>query len=154
MTPERALERAVQIGARSPCVKSKRGVVVFRSDSRYLAGEGYNAPPFPFVCDGSEACQTACGKVCVHAEQAVLVGPHEGGEMLHVKVVDGVGVPSGPPSCADCSKLILESGEISAMWLYEDRGDGAKLYRYTPVEFHRATLQTLGLPCAETEGDL
>ena len=27
--------------------------------------------------------------------------------MLHVKVVDGQAVPSGPPSCVDCSKLIL-----------------------------------------------
>ena len=57
-------------------------------------------------------------------------------EMLHVQVVEDRIVPSGPPSCPQCSKLILESG-IAGMWLLHD--DGWK--RYDAREFHELTLR-------------
>lgn len=160
MTPERALEEAVRVGASSPCAKSKRGVVIFHPsiylEWSFVAAEGCNAPPSSFRCDGSDACRKACGRVCVHAEQAALLDllsdvSHRSFdtirdlEMLHVKVVEGKPVPSGGPSCIECSKLILASG-LAAMWLLEDRGDGAKLYRYTALEFHEMTLKNLDLP--------
>ena len=116
---------------------------------------GFNHPPAPFTCDGSTACREACGKVCVHAEADALLQATKGlpdpwfmggAEMLHVKVVNGREVPSGPPSCWQCSRLILESG-IAGMWLLHEEG----FQRYTPEEFHRLTLEHCGLPVI-TEG--
>lgn len=150
MNEWQALREAVEIGARSPCAKSKRGVVVWAPHLGVTAW-GHNTPPRGFGCDGSDACRAACGKVCVHAEQAAILSGllaqnHVAQmEMLHVKVVDGEGVPGGPPSCPDCSKLILAVG-IAGMWLYEEREGGPQLVRYTAEEFHRTTLANCGLP--------
>ena len=196
-TAWRAKQWATEIGCKSPCTKSKRGVVIFspprdrRQGGEDIWGEGYNAPPEPFRCDGSEACRAACGRICVHAEQAALLDFWRGRrdaqargdprwprlsdqwtrdegeaqlEMLHVKVVNGEAVPGGPPSCVECSKLILASG-LRAMWLYEVRPrddllgtpefiaslDAEKLYptlvRYTALEFHTETLRNLDMTC-------
>jgi deoxycytidylate deaminase len=149
-----ALARAVEAAQLSPCVKSTRGVVIFRADTDECI-IGFNHPPAPFTCDGSPACRAACGKVCVHAEAHALIEATKGltnpwfldeAEMLHVKVVDGREVPSGSPSCWQCSRLILESG-ISDMWLLHEEG----LQTYTAEEFHRLTLEHCGLPVI-TEG--
>lgn len=68
--------------------------------------------------------------------------------MLHTKVVfeggQWVSVPGGPPSCPDCSKLILEAG-IDGMWLVEERDGNTVLVRYTAAEFHDQTLRNCGL---------
>lgn len=61
--------------------------------------------------------------------------------MLHVKVVEGIGVPSGLPSCWQCSREILVSG-LSWFWLFHDDG----LKKYSPVDFHEQTLRNVGLP--------
>jgi hypothetical protein len=61
--------------------------------------------------------------------------------MLHVKVVKGIATISGPPSCWQCSRLILEAG-IAGMWLLHSEG----LHRYTAEEFHRLTLEHCKLP--------
>lgn len=139
-----ALSIAVSIGTSSPCEKSKRGVVIWRpGDSESFMG-GYNHPPSPFKCDGSEACRASCGKVCVHAEAHALLGAKKsvrGMDMLHVKVVDGEAVASGPPSCWQCSRLMLEAG-VAGMWLLHEDG----LRRYDIEEFHALTLQHCGLP--------
>ncbi len=147
-----ALSLATKIATGAGCAKSKRGVVIW-SDEGVLAA-GSNSPPTGFICGGS--CGPQCNKVAVHAEQRALMNCLKrgkrvvGAEMLHVKVTqqeDGVWLATagGPPSCVDCSKLILESG-IAGMWLYEDRPEGPSLVRYTAQEFHEATLTNLGLP--------
>ena len=115
---------------------------------------GWNHPPEPQHCDGSDSCRASCGKVAVHAEQAALLQcrdkglPVRGAEMLHTKVtlVSGtwIGVFGGPPSCPDCSKLILEAG-IDGMWLVEEREGKPTLVRYTAAEFHDQTLRNCGL---------
>lgn len=138
-----ALEWATYIATLGPCAKSKRGVVIFKEDG--IIGHDYNAPPKPFVCDGSEACRASCNKLCVHAESAALLyvgveGAH-GAHLLHVKVVDGKPVPSGPPSCWQCSREILAAG-IATVWLLHEDG----LRSYTAEEFHRLTLERCGLP--------
>jgi deoxycytidylate deaminase len=144
---EHLLRAAVEEAMRSPCAKSKRGVVVFtrRSIVRY----GHNHPPLGMACDGSAACREHCNKLCVHAEEAALadlasmnplpVGPID---MLHVKAMDGVAVPSGPPSCWQCSRKILDSGLIDTMWLLHAGG----LQAYAPSVFHEMTLRECGLP--------
>lgn len=132
----------------SPCAKSKRGVVVFHRREGIVA-TGFNHPPQPFRCDGSEECRTHCNKVCVHAETAALhdlrrqLVPLRPStlEMLHVKVVEGVAVASGPPSCWQCSREILVA-RVSLVWLLHEEG----LRSYTAEEFHTLTLQHCGLP--------
>lgn len=141
-----ALIAATIAGQLSPCQKSKRGVVIFHREEGVL-GTGFNAQPGPFRCDGSEACRANCNKLCVHAEMAALHDAARqehslvGAEMLHIKVVDGLPVASGQPSCWQCSREVLAS-EIQWFWLLHDHG----LERYSAEEFHEQTLRNLGLP--------
>lgn len=162
--PASLIEAAVKAALMSPCMKSKRGVVIFRARPEIFrradvlddAGTcafiyGFNHPPARFTCAGDEACRAACSKVAVHAEQHALVRLREVGslrgrvEALHVKVVDGALVAGGGPSCVECSKLLLEAG-VSAMWLYEARPDGGVWIRYEMERFHFLSLEAHGLP--------
>ena len=158
MNEHMALKSAIEHAIKSPCEKSKRGVAIFLRESSFSFGAGiyatgYNSPPEPMACDGSEECRSSCGKLCVHAEASALInlrGDRSGHsrlvglEMIHVKVVDGVAVPSGPPSCWQCSRLILSAG-IMEMWLLHEDG----LKSYTSQEFHAITLRGCGLPVIE-----
>lgn len=129
---------AAQLAAmKSPCAKSKRGAALFdsviaeggaragRRNPMLYGGTGFNGQPTPFRCDGSKACRAACGQLCLHAEQRAIieairsddVGPR-GADLVHVKVVDGVVVPGGGPSCWQCSRLVVDSG-IRGVWLFE-----------------------------------
>lgn len=149
-----ALKYATYAGSLSPCAKSKRGVAIFSKYDEKLLATGCNHPPGGLACDGSDTCRASCGKVAVHAEQAALLqclaAGHSvhGMQMVHTKVVlvEGrwVSVPGGPPSCPDCSKLILESG-IEHMWLIEEREGEVTPVRYTAAEFHDQTLRNCGL---------
>ena len=138
-----AMPYAIAAANQSPC-RSKRGAVVFADR---IISVGFNSPPPRFSCDGSEQCKATCRKTAVHAEQrAILNAPRSelrGCSILHVKTVDGLLVPSGPPSCLECSKLILEAG-IEYVWLFHE--DGWR--RYGAEEFHRLTLEhhQIGVP--------
>ena len=99
----------------------------------------------------------ACSKICVHAEQAALLDAgidlhtRRGEcEVAHLKVVDGEPVPSGPPSCVECSKLMLTAG-IAAVWLLHESPEGGppQWRRYDADDFHRRTLAHLSLPVTE-----
>jgi deoxycytidylate deaminase len=147
---ENLLPQAAGVAVRSPCAKSQRGVLVFRSDGTII-GRGCNAQPEPFACDGSDACRASCNKLCEHAEAAALrdagrIHPQAVAHLLHVKVVRGVAVPSGPPSCWQCSRAILAAG-ISTVWLLHEEG----VKGYTAQDFHRLTWEheRPGLPLAE-----
>lgn len=134
-----ALEKAVIAAGNSNC-KSKRGVVIWHRKKGTISA-GWNAPPMPYVCDGSEACRSNCAKTAVHAEQAALINvlglyvPLNECEMIHVKSVAGKAVTSEKPSCWQCSKLILASG-LKSMWLYQKEG----FVEYSAKEFHEQTL--------------
>lgn len=144
MTPEQALEAAVEAGRQSPCQKSKRGVVIFHEKMPHVIASAWNTPPEGFVCSGDETCQKYCGKLCVHAEIAALLkaGPNAAGcDMLHVKVVNGEAVASGPPSCADCSKAIIEA-KIVTMYLVHQNS----LLGYDARNFHALSLSNNHLP--------
>lgn len=141
-----ALNEAVMAASNSKC-KSQRGVIIW---DRTLGGEyvmGWNAPPEPFICDGSDKCRENCSKTAVHAEQAALMEMLNARhinifncEMLHVKIINGKPVTSEKPSCWQCSKLILKSG-LKSMWLYQKEG----FVEYTPYDFHRLTLENCDL---------
>lgn len=133
--PPQHVREAIEQAMLSPC-QSKRGAVVFRGDT--LDGSGHNDLVAPFACDGSDACKRTCRHSAIHAEQAAMIearGYCHGAELLHVKVVGGSLVPSGGPSCVQCSKLAVEAC-ISGVWLYH--ADGWK--RYEAQEFHRLSV--------------
>ncbi len=150
MDEHEAFEVAVTAGNRSGCGKSHRGVVIWRPGEGVVS-VGFNAPPSGFECDRSAECRRDCNKICIHAEAyAITAAAYNGksvigAEMLHVKVVAGLGVASGLPSCWQCSRTILFAG-LSGMWLCEENpAGGLYLRRYSTSEFHKSTLQNCGL---------
>ena len=147
--PQDVIDTATRAASLSTCRKSHRGVVIFNTSKRSSRFIGWNHPPTHFACDGSDECRAHCNKLCVHAEVEALksflqADPNRGGwwELLHVKVVEGVVVPSGPPSCWQCSREILDIDDLTHVWLLHE--DGWR--RYTSVEFHELTLVHNGLP--------
>lgn len=151
MTHLEALPFAVNAANESPC-RSKRGAVIWDNTRwnnqgyayREVIAVGFNQLPGLYTCDGSERCKSNCGKTALHAEQAAILRAQPvqlvGASMLHIKTVDGLPVPGGPPSCLECSKLILASG-ISWMWLFVGvEEDTAEWCRYSAEEFHYKTL--------------
>lgn len=163
------VDLAIQTAMKSPCAKSKRGVVVFHPVSGAMIGTGFNGMPRGFSCSGTDECREMCSKRCVHAEERAirqalfrLLGsritnqdqPLDGFEAVHVKVVDGKLVPGGAPSCWQCSRTVLDVG-LKAFWLYEIRWSrtevNANWVSYTAEEFHRITLHAnklIPLRCA------
>lgn len=144
--PVTAIAAAIAAAEQSPCSKSKRGASVFHPATTTIYGVGFNGQPSPFACSGSEACRASCSQLCVHAEVRAIrratfgswTRELNGLEMLHVKVVDGMLVSSGSPSCVQCSREIVDVG-LSAMWLYEN--DAWK--RYTAVDFHQRSIDSI-----------
>ena len=144
---ERAVIAAADVACRqascSPC-RSQRGAVVFSIDSPATAsiyGRGHNHKPVGFKCDGSAECKGNCRAEAVHAEQMALLNAGrdaQGADLLHVKIVNGELVPSGEPSCVQCSKLALAAG-IGNVWLYHESG----WRRYAATEFHRLSLSAV-----------
>lgn len=120
---------AENAAARSPCAKSKRGVVLFDPTTGAYRGRGWNGPPLDAPCHGREVCGANCNKLCVHAEVRALRErafyaanghPSSGLHLLHVKLgADGHVMPGGPPSCWQCSREILDVGFVDGVWLYE-----------------------------------
>lgn len=129
---------AAAIGAASysPC-QSHRGVAVWRDG--HLISVGWNDMPNGFHCSGDLACKASCSLFAVHAEQRALLaaaGNTHGAQMLHVKTVNGDLVPSGEPSCPQCSKLLIEAA-IETMWLYHATG----WQSYNARKFHALTVE-------------
>lgn len=130
--PDFIVEAARLTALRSPCAKSKRGVVLFDRDGHtperydHLPGRGFNGQPGAFSCTGSAGCRTHCAKLCMHAEQRAIVDamrypqavPLYALELVHVKVVNNEVVPGGGPSCWQCSRLVVEVG-LRGVWLFE-----------------------------------
>lgn len=157
--PRSAIDAAIAAARQSPCSKSKRGAAVFHPATTTVFGVGFNGQPGVFACTGSELCRQNCGKLCVHAESRALrhanakhwTGDLFGLEMLHVKVVDGMLVPSGSPSCWQCSREVVDS-RLSAMWLYLSVPSTSDMVppsdewrRYTAADFHQQTLTNCGI---------
>lgn len=131
--PMAAVQVAVDASKRSTC-RSKRGAVAFRDDR--VISFGWNHKP-DGSCDGSETCKRTCRLEAVHAEEMIAISTVDisGCDIVHAKTVNDALVPSGGPSCLECSKLMLAAG-VRAVWLYHDSG----WRRYLINEFHRLTL--------------
>lgn len=131
------------VARKSGCQKSARAVRLLRpAKQQSFAYDGVNHPAAG-LCDASAACQRDCARICIHAEEAVLLNAGKGygeDEVFHLKVKGGRGVASGMPSCIECAKLTLEAN-VSGMWLLTDAG----WRRWTARQFYLETLQNLGL---------
>ena len=143
MTPPRSAIDAAVVASRSSLCRSKRGVCIWSND--FILATGFNHQPGRLVCDQTEKCKSSCRLTAVHAEQSALLRccfPYKlkGAQLLHVKTVEGLPVPSGGPSCLECSKLCLEAG-IATVWLLHERGWQA----YPADVFHRLTLAHCGI---------
>ena len=133
--PAHVVSFAIEVSTWSPC-RSKRGVVLFAGAD--IIAHGYNYKPRGFECTQDAACKATCRVEAIHAEQAALLHAGRGAEhadLVHIKSVNGQPVPSGGPSCVECSKLIRACG-VAGVWLLHD--DGWR--RYQAVEFHAASL--------------
>lgn len=160
--PDNVVEAARRAALGSTCLKSRRGVALFKRVSERVTmgatSTGTNGPPEPFRCTGTVECRRDCAKLCLHAEQRAIMqsGLAYFGdfELVHVKISDGKVVPGGGPSCWQCSRIVVEVG-LRGVWLYElpigdltghDLVDVVGNWRfYTAEEFHRATLRACNL---------
>jgi deoxycytidylate deaminase len=150
------MKLAVLAAQYSPCLKSKRGVVIFR-DGKFV-GDGCNKPPKDIKCktcaienDHSNAAYHRCR--AIHAEINAMkcaVNLHgtdslKGAVMYHIKVKDGSPVPSkGGPSCTGCSKEVLDSG-IEEFVLWQEIEGKAVYAAYTAEEFNRLSFEYHGV---------
>lgn len=178
--PPHVIEVARARAAASPCGKSQRGAVVFDADTGAVYGHACNHLPGGIECADAikrrdyprgiviattldeqtarakaEACRSACGARCVHAETAAILrtavaarATLTGLEIVHLKVVNGEAVASGGPSCVPCAAMILEAG-LAACWLFHavDRfQEHPGWRRYPAAEFYRLSCAAKGLP--------
>lgn len=142
-----AVRAAIDASLKSPCL-SKRGVAIWRDGA--VISTGYNHQPSGFCCTADAACKANCGETAIHAEEAAILSADVslyGAEMLHVKTENGVLVPSGPPSCLRCSRLIVET-RLSGMWLFHESG----WHCYDAAEFHHKSLGHHSKPVAIAPG--
>lgn len=154
------IDEAARIALKSPCLKSQRGVVIYSKQMRdalglpLLIGSGYNSPPQDICCksclrenDKSNA-RYDVGCRSIHAEMRAInnaIDLHRrhslvGATMYHAKVKNGIAVPSGSPSCASCSKAILD--ERIGWFVMWQKIDGAECYvAYDADEFNRLSFE-------------
>lgn len=157
--PRGAIIAALRAASQSPCVKSKRGVSIYDTETGLVLCDGFNSQPSG-VCDLK--CMANCNKLCMHAEQRAIMAAQPWMQSIpscdgvHVKIMtiggaytdknyaddilENLLVPSGGPSCWQCSRLVLDS-KLKGFWLFHDAG----WRRYDAEEFHRLTLEACGL---------
>ena len=140
---EAMIAMMVEAAADGPCAKSKRAAILYHPYHLTTFYLHTNSPPGDFRCKGNDLCKKVCGMMCLHAEERALAdglaqhGHLNGWQMAHIKVVDGVGVPSGPPSCLQCARKLCEAGVD--LWLWHAEG----WRHYFPNELVHKTLDTL-----------
>lgn len=143
---------AVSVASAGPCAKSKRGAVIVTSN-RWNVYRAFNGPPAGVSCTADDTCKSTCRIKAMHAEQRALfaAGRHaRGAEMVHAKVVDGKLVPSGPPSCGQCSKAAFDAG-IAGFWLYHQFEGGPRWHRWDMDLFHARSLASENERAAEAQ---
>lgn len=171
--PDLIVTFAIHEAQKSPCSKSQRGAIVYDTRDLVVHGSGFNGPPEPFRCTGSDACREHCNKSCLHAEARALQGlaryQAHYSELVHAKTVQGELVAGGGPSCWQCSRQILEL-QLHGVWLFQAQqvrdvdhagmfprvtaraGEPGRWHFYTALEFHQATLRACGVPGADGRG--
>ena len=131
------MEDATEVAYKSPCQKSKRGVIIVKDGN--IIGRGFNSP-FLGECNNEQGY--TCREYCEHAEDAALKDAKErgvdvsGARMFHIKVKNGVPVASESPSCSRCANLALEEGILEFVLKHEN-GYGV----YGIAEFHELSVR-------------
>lgn len=140
---------AIVVASTATCGKSRRGVAILDRTQGRVVAVAANGPPVPFVCEHTALCVATCRRIAVHAEQrALMIALNSGArarhlEIVHVKVDEaGQPVPSGGPSCVDCSKLLLDAGVYCVYLLHE----GGVWRWYEAYTFHEMSLASQSLP--------
>lgn len=174
-----AIETAIVFARTSPCRKSRRGCAIFNPAAAGVAGliigAGFNGQVPPWRCDGTcnrklEDGRSVCGLTAEHAEYRAIISAIDclalsnrwsteqrlgGMELVHIKVNEnGVPVPSGGPSCIDCSRHVVSS-RLEAVWLFQHgtvtdangigRHTPASWVRWPALDFHAETMRACGL---------
>jgi deoxycytidylate deaminase len=138
-------ELAAEEALKSFCRKSYRGAVLIKKEQ--VIGRGYILPTIFDHCDPcirenirDNSRQELCS--AIHAEQMAVMHALQRGEkrlsgalMVHVKVKNGVIVPSGKPSCTICSRLI-QFYDIHVALLHKK---GIAIYE--PDEFNKLSFE-------------
>lgn len=131
------IKEVVRHAKRSPCKRSKRGVVLVDSEVWTPVSYGWNHPPCPFVCRGY--CGHSCKEDVIHAEMDALIRlgemrlstQNKNLTLILAKMKEGRLFPSDLPSCKDCSKYLLQAN-FEGVWLYHVGG-----WKFYPMlEFH------------------
>lgn len=134
---ERFLEFAIEAAQKSKCRKSQRGVVIVREG--WVITSGYNKPLLEELC---EPClrdtvhDNSRVELCkgIHAEQMAIINARDYSlkdtTMFHIKLKNGVPVPSENPSCTVCSRMIAYAGMEFVLWQKEG------YMMYMPEEFN------------------
>lgn len=124
----RVIPQVIDEARRSLCAKDRRGAGVWHRNYDHLS-LGNNSPPTPFRCDAEE-------RALLRYLSAAGNGlGRTGMDVLHLRVVDGEPVPSGPPSCITCSRTILEA-KAARVWLWHEEG----WTMYAADDFHVRSL--------------
>jgi len=139
------IELAIQEAKKSECLKVQRGAVLVQHGA--IAGRGYNKPTIDGLCClrkdirggiSSEMC------AAVHAEQMAMLDALNnkwditGSKLYHIKLKNGIAVPSGKPSCTLCSRLMAEE-KIGKIILLHKEGFAS----YSSEEFNRLSFRHL-----------
>jgi deoxycytidylate deaminase len=130
--PPEVLQVALEQSFQSVCL-SQRGSVIWTENDRShptILGKGYNRH-VGLGCTRDAVCKANCCDKAVHAEQVALMDAlwnslhmlNKFTYALHAKTVNEALVPSGPPSCEECSKMLLASPlRIHGVYLYHEPG--------------------------------
>lgn len=150
--PPVVLAVAIEQSNHSLCV-SKRGCAIWgeriHSTQPLIIGRGYNKHTGIRGCLQNSQCKVTCRSLAVHAEQVALMDALHNNVhihnqpifMVHVKTQNNKLVPSGPPSCVQCSKLILASPmRITGVYLFHEQGWGF----YPTIQFHALSMENEG----------
>lgn len=144
------IKAAARESLAAPCIKSQRGVVVFRDG--IILGRGVNHPPSPRRCIEG-VCQAVCRYYTVHAEREACQDALSrgldltGASLLHMKRKKGLIVPVTDVGCLDCSSY-LGSLYLSGIPLNElillCADDGKEVFRaYSMEEFYLYSIANL-----------
>lgn len=132
--PQFVIDACARAAAKSPCMKSKRGSVLFNPEEiegwatgsgdyrettveQFIVASGWNGPPPDFRCTRNSICRKACGQICVHAEERAIRAAGclvdlEDLELVHIKVQE-FPIEMGPVELAHTQLMTLPEGRFA-----------------------------------------
>ena len=123
------INEAVKVAHNSPCTKSHRGCVLVKNGK--IIATGYSGAPHDKICRPcirEDIVDNSKTELCyaIHAEQRAILNALKdnqdlsGSRLYHIKVKNGVVLPTDDISCTLCSRFILETGIAEMALLHHD----------------------------------